>query len=184
MHTRLAVLLREFAQTEAARACADPAGAYANCLAVSVRCAEWLREQGMACALLRSSGSRVQFSEASGRWPLYDPQEVRHWTVRVGPWSIDWTARQFRPRTGWPEVKSVASLAAEWSMTDVWACHRCLELVAHPRHRELAPSELERAHREVARATGGRGPFADARHDGTPALVTLCACDAAQRRQP
>ena len=178
MHARLAVLLREFALTEAARACEDPAGAYANCLAVSARCGEWLQARDVDFDLLRSSGSRTRFPEGSGRWPFYDGLAIRHWTVRVGPWSVDWTARQFRPDTDWPEVKRVDSLAAEWSETEVWACHRCPELVPHPLHRELAPSSLEREHREIAHATRGLGPFLDPRHEGTPPLVTLCACAA------
>jgi hypothetical protein len=178
MHARLAVLLREFGRTEPARACDDPAGAYANCLAVSVRCAEWLRERDVDCELLRSSGSRMAFPGGSGRWPFFDPARIRHWSVGVGPWSIDWTARQFRPDFGWPEVMPSEALARRWSATDVWACRRCSRLVADPRHRELAPDGLEREHREIARATAGRGPFPDPRHDGTPPLVTLCACGA------
>jgi hypothetical protein len=178
MHTRLAVLLREFALTEAARACEDPAGAYANCLAVSARWGEWLQSRDVDFDLLRSSGSRTRFPEGAGRWPFYDGLAIRHWTVRVGPWSIDWTARQFRPRTDWPEVKRVDALATEWSKTEVWACHRCPDLVPHPLHRELAPVTLEREHREIAHATRGLGPFLDPRHEGTPPLVTLCACAA------
>jgi hypothetical protein len=182
MPARLPVLLREFARTEPARACEQPAGAYANCLALSVRCAEWLRAEGIECGLLRFSGSLTEFPQGSGRWPFHDPLEISHWTVRVGPWSIDWTARQFRPQSDWPAVERVDSLSGRWSLSELWACHRCPELVAHPSHRELAPAGMERAHREVARATGGRGPFADPRHDGTPALAPLCACDAG--RQP
>jgi len=177
MATGLPVLLREFGRTEHARVCEEPAGAYANCLAVSVRCAEWLRTQAIACDLLRFSGSLTPFPQGSGRWPFHDPLEIRHWTVRVGPWSIDWTARQFWPEADWPELRRVDSLSERWSLTELWACHRCPELVAHPRHRELAPIGLARAHREVARATGGHGPFEDPRHDGTPSLLApLCAC--------
>jgi len=180
MPTGLEVLLREFALTAPARACADPAGAYANCLAVSARCAEWLRTQSVECELVRFSGSRERFPEASGRWPFCDPDTIGHWTVRVGPWSIDWTARQFSPRADWPAVKPVDSLAADWSMMKVWACRRCPELVVHPLHRELAPSGLEPQHRALARATRGRGPFPDPRHDGTPDPKTLCRCDGDQ----
>jgi hypothetical protein len=50
----------------------------------------------------------------------------------------------------------------------------------HPLHRELAPSSLEQEHRAVARATSGRGPFPDPRHDGTPDPKSLCTCDGAQ----
>ena len=180
--THLALLLDEFARTEPARVCADPAGAYANCLAVSARCAEWLRARGVECGMLWLSGSREPFPDGSGRWPYCDPREFRHATVRVGQWSIDWTARQFQPRAEWPEVMHVDALPVRWRLTEQWACPRCPELVADPRHRELTPSPLERAHREVARATRGRGPFSDPRHDGAPELSALCACDGAPSR--
>ena len=55
--THLTVLLQEFAQTDAARVCADPAGAYANCLAMSALCAEWLRARGVQCGIVWYSGS-------------------------------------------------------------------------------------------------------------------------------
>ena len=176
MPARLARLLREFARTEPVRACSEPAGAYANCLALSARCAEWLRSQGVECGLLRHAGSLSGFPQGAGRWPLHDPRTIGHWTVRAGPWSVDWTARQFRPQADWPEVERVDALGARWSLTEVWACERCRELVAHPLHRELAPAWLEQAHLEVARATGGAGPFADPRHDATGELVSLCTC--------
>jgi hypothetical protein len=179
---QLAVLLEGFRRTAPARVCASPPGAYANCLALSARCAEWLRERGIECGVIRLSGSRARFPEGSGRWSFCDPREIRHWTVRVGPWSIDWTARQFRPQGDWPDVRPVDSLVASWRLTEDWACPRCPELVAHPRHRELTPSGLERAHRDIARATLGRGPFSDPRHDDTPDLVVLCACDGATSR--
>jgi hypothetical protein len=175
--TQLAVLIREFATTEPARVCADPAGAYANCLALSAQCAEWLRERGIECGVIRLSGSRARFPEGSGRWPFYDPREIRHWTVCVGAWSIDWTARQFRPRADSPDVRRVDSLVAGWRLIEDWACPRCPELVAHPAHRELAPIRLESEHRNIARATRGRGPFGDPRHDDTPGLAVLCACE-------
>jgi hypothetical protein len=179
----IAAALREFARTEHARACADSARAYANCLAASVRCAEWLRARGIACGMIMFAASLEPFPEGSGRWPFCDPLECRHWTVRAGEWSIDWTARQFRPRADWPDVRPVDFLAAQWRTTADWACARCPELVAHPRHCELAPPLLERAHREIARATRGGGPFPDPRHDGTPDLpLALCACDAAASR--
>jgi len=179
---QLARLLREFAQTDAARLCEHPAGAYANCLAVSVRCAEWLRAHGIECGLLHLAGSRAPFPQASGRWPFCDPREFRHWTVSAGPWSIDWSARQFEPQADWPDVRRADSLPARWELAEVWACHRCPELVADPRHLEFSPSDLERAHRDVGRATGGRGPFADRRHDGPPGLVSPCGCDPAPGR--
>jgi hypothetical protein len=173
----LAAALREFGRTDHASACADPAGAYANCLAASARCAEWLRAQGIACGLLMASGSLEPFPDGAGRWPFCEPLECRHWTVRAGSWSIDWTARQFRPRAEWPELSEVASLAARWRLTADWACVRCPELLTHPRHGELAPASLERAHRDIARATRGRGPFPDSRHDGTPDLLSPCDCN-------
>src|SRR5262245_50263090 len=157
--TQLAVGIQEFARTEPARVCADPVGAYANCLAISARCAEWLRERGIECGMLRLSGSRARFRDGSGRWPFVDPREIRHWTVCVGRWSIDWSARQFWPRADWPDVRRVDALETAWRVTEDWACPRCPALVAHPLHRELTPSGLERAHREIARATSGRGPF-------------------------
>ena len=177
-------LLRDFASVAVTRSCADPAGAYANCLAVSVECAEWLRARGVQCGLLRLSGSREPFPEGTGRWPYFDPLAIRHWTVRAGAWSIDWSARQFHPRADWPDVRHVDSLAAHWHETEDWACARCPELVAHPLHRAFSPSDLERTHRELARATRGRGPFADLRHDVTPALVALCACTPRLAVQP
>ena len=108
---------------------------------------------------------------------MCDPRDISHWTVRAGPWSIDWTARQFHAHAGWPAVEPVESMAARWELTEDWACERCPELVADPRHRALAPARLERAHREIARATRGRGPFEDPRHDGSAGLAALCACD-------
>src|SRR5262245_45794380 len=121
----LGVLLQEFARTEPARACADSAGAYANCLALSALCAEWLREWGLECGVLRHAGSRTGFPEGAGRWPFVDPREIGHWTVQVGPLSIDWTARQFEPRADWPAVRRVDSLPASWQVIEVWACPRC-----------------------------------------------------------
>ena len=172
----LATLLEDFATTACARVCADSAGAYANCLAVSVDCAEWLRVRGVECGLLCLAGSREPFPEGSGRWPFFDSRAIRHWTVRAGDWSIDWSARQFSPRADWPDVRHVDSLAAHWELVEDWACPRCAELVEHPLHRAASPDGLERAHRELSRATRGAGPFADPRHDLTPALVARCAC--------
>jgi hypothetical protein len=175
----LAALLHEYERTDAARACRHPAGAYANCLALSVRCALWLRSRGVACGLMHLAGSLEPFSRAAGRWPFCDPADTQHWTVGAGDWSIDWTARQFRARAPWPEVERVAALAARWRLVEVWACDRCPQLVADQRHLELTPPGLDREHRALARATGGRGPFHDPRHDGTAALVKLCACSSA-----
>jgi hypothetical protein len=165
-----------FRETDAARACERSAGAYANCLSLSARYALWLRERGVDCGLLHVAGSATTFGRGAGRWPFTDPAETQHWTVRVGDWSIDWTARQFRPRAAWPEVVHVSRLATHWRLVEDWACPRCPQLVAHPWHMELTPAGLGREHRTIARATGGRGPFPDPRHDDTPALVRICAC--------
>jgi hypothetical protein len=169
-------LLWAFAQSAPARACADPAGAYANCLALSARCGQALRAAGVACGLLHLAGSLEPMPHGVGRWAFCDPAVIQHWTVRVGEWSMDWTARQFRAEADWPEVEPVGVLAARWRLVEDWACPRCTELVAHPLHMELTPAGLEREHRAVARATSGRGPFRDPRHDDTPALVRPCAC--------
>jgi hypothetical protein len=173
---RLTLLLRAFEEADAARACEQPAGAYANCLALSARCAAWLRERGVACGLLHLAGSLEPLPHGAGRWPFCDPADTQHWTVRVGDWSIDWTARQFRAGARCPEVEHVDALAARWLLVEDWACERCPRLVADPLHLELTPAGLDREHREVAQATGGRGPFRDPRHDDTPALVRLCEC--------
>ena len=172
----------DFSQTEPARACQRPAGAYANCLAVSARCALWLRGRGVECGLLHMAGAERCCSGGAGRWPFTDPAETQHWTVRVGDWSVDWTARQFRPRARWPQVERVDALAGSWAMVEEWACPACPVLVADPRHMELTPAGLGRAHRALARASGGRGPFPDPRHDDSPALVVLCACAQSYRR--
>jgi hypothetical protein len=169
----------DFQATEAARACERSAGAYANCLAVSARCALWLRERGVECGLLHMAGSARRFRHGAGRWPFTDPAETQHWTVCVGDWSVDWTARQFRPRARWPEVEHVDALAASWALVEDWACATCPELVADSRHMELTPPGLGRAHRALARASGGRGPFLDPRHDDTPSLAMMCACTSA-----
>jgi hypothetical protein len=166
----------EFRKTAAARVCKRPAGAYANCLALSVRCALWLRERGVECWLLHMTGAPERFGSGAGRWPFTDPAATQHWTVRVGDRSVDWTARQFRPGAGWPEVAHVDAVAASWALVEDWACPRCPELVADPLHMELTPAGLEREHRAVARATDGLGPFPDPRHDDTPPLVTMCSC--------
>jgi hypothetical protein len=172
----VASLLREFEQSDAARACEHPAGAYANCLAVSAECALWLRGSGVECGLLHIACSLERFPEAAGRWTFCDPAVTQHWTVRVGDWSVDWTARQFRPSARWPEVERVDALAARWGLVEDWACHRCADLVADARHLGLTPAGLEREHRAIAQASGGLGPFPDPRHDDSPALTIMCAC--------
>ena len=172
----LASQLDEFGRSETARACEHPAGAYANCLAVSGLCAQRLRDRGVPCGLLHLAGSREACAGGAGRWPFCDPADTQHWTVRVAGWSIDWTARQFRAEARWPEIETVDALPIRWRLVEDWACERCAQLVVDPRHLELTPAGLDREHRTVARASRGRGPFADPRHDGTPALVRLCAC--------
>jgi hypothetical protein len=176
--TDLDRLLGEFAGTEAARACAEPEGAYANCLAVSVLCAGFLRANGIACGLLHLTGCRTPSSDgAAGRWPFCDAAGIEHWTVRTGRWSIDWTARQFGREAQWPLVEPVEALRERWRSREEWACDSCADLAADERHVQLAPAALHREHRTIGRATRGRGPFPDPRHDATPALVLLCACD-------
>ena len=156
----LAAALREFRRTKHARACADPAGAYANCLAASARCAEWLRARGIGCGLLMFSGSLEPFPDGAGRWPFCEPLECRHWTVRAGSWSIDWTARQFRPDAGWPEVSEVVALAARWRLTADWACDRCPELLATRATASSLPpcSSAPTATSRARRAAAARSP--------------------------
>ena len=177
----LAELLHEFADTDLAGACAEPDGAYANCLAVSATCAAWLRARDVRCGLLKMTGSRHAFAEAAGRWPYCDPAGVEHWTVAVDGESVDWSARQFDPAAAWPEIQPVGALAARWRAVEQWACERCTQLVADPRHVELAPATLAAEHRARARDSAGRGPFPDPRHvrDESP-LAPLCACAPAQ----
>jgi hypothetical protein len=171
-----AALLHEFERSDAALACRRPAGAYANCLAVSARCVQWLRTCGVETGLVHLAGSLAPFPEGAGRWPFCDPAGIEHWTVRVGDWSVDWTARQFHRGAGWPALERVEALGARWRLVEEWACPRCPQLVADARHLELTPAGLAREHRALARSSGGRGPFRDPRHDGTPALVRPCAC--------
>ena len=90
--------------------------------------------------------------------------------------STDRQARQFRPRAAWPQVEHVEILATRWRLVEDWVCPTCPELVADARHMELTPAGLGREHSALARASGGRGPFPDPRHDDTPALTLLCAC--------
>ena len=125
---------------------------------------------------MRLTGSRKPFPEGAGRWPFYDRATVQHWTVRVEDWSIDWTARQFAPSAPWPRVERVEDMPASWVRVEDWACRRCRRLVIDARHLELTPAGLDREHRAIAQATGGRGPFRDPRHDDTPPLLKLCDC--------
>lgn len=169
-----------FALTEAALACATPEGAYANCLALSVRYAQWLRDRGEPAGLLRLAGSRTAFPAAAGRWPLCDPRGFAHWVTVSGDAAVDWTWRQFESGAAWPLVVPVEALAAGWEDASIWACEDCAELVADRRHQELAPSGMHAEHRAIARTTGGAGPFPDPRHDRTAPLEPLCSCAAAQ----
>ena len=168
--------VRGFALTGAARACATPAGAYANCLALSARYAAWLRARGEPAGLLALRGSRAAFPGAAGRWPHCDLSGYAHWVTASGGWAVDWTLRQFDPAAGWPVVTPVAVLADGWDAVEVWACERCPDLVADPRHQVLAPPALHAEHRALAEATDGAGPFPDPRHDRTAPLVPMCRC--------
>lgn len=173
--------LLEWSRTGTAAACARPTGAYANCLAASATCGAFLRDAGIECGLMHLTGSRREFGSGAGRWPYYDHARLQHWTVRAGDWSIDWTARQFEHRAAWPVVERVETLAQFWRHVEEWACPRCPRLVSDDRHLALAPATLHRRHRALARASGGLGPFPDPRHDGTTALVRLCACEPVSR---
>ena len=67
--------VRGFALTSAARTCATPAGAYANCLALSVRYALWLRERGEPAGLLRHrAGAAPRSRRPPAGWPLCEPE--------------------------------------------------------------------------------------------------------------
>ena len=172
--------VRGFALTGAARACATPRGAYANCLALSAGYTAWLRARGVPAGILVARGSRVAFPTAAGRWPDCDPEDYAHWVTFTGDHCVDWTRRQFQPDADWPAVLPVDALGGAWRDVTVWACENCPELVADPLHRELAPAGMHAEHRAIARATRGAGPFPDPRHDGRAALAPLCACAAAQ----
>jgi hypothetical protein len=168
--------VRGFALTGAARTCATPEGAYANCLALSARYAAWLRDLGVPAGILVMRGSRGAFPSAAGRWPGCDREGYAHWVTFSGDRCVDWTWRQFEPGASWPVVAPVAALADVWHEVAVWACEECPDLVADRRHLALAPAEMHAEHRALARATGGAGPFPDPRHDTSSALVPLCCC--------
>ena len=169
--------VRGFALTSAARACITPEGAYANCLALSGRYTAWLRDAGVPAGMLVLRGSRTAFPAAAGRWPACDPAGYAHWVTLSGDVCVDWTWRQFEPGAAWPLVSSVAALAEAWVDVRVWACDRCPELVADPRHLGLTPAGLHAEHRALAEESGGAGPYPDPRHpeDAGP-LVPLCSC--------
>ncbi len=168
--------VRGFALTGAARACATPEGAYANCLALSARYAAWLRDAGVPAGLLAMRGRRGAFPSAAGRWPGCDPDDYAHWVTFSGDVYVDWTWRQFEAGAAWPVVLPVDALAEGWREVGVWACEACPELVADPLHLELTPAALHAEHRALALATGGAGPFPDPRHDTTPPLAPMCSC--------
>jgi hypothetical protein len=168
--------VRGFALTSAARTCATPEGAYANCLALSARYAAWLRDRGEPAGLLALRGSRSAFPAAAGRWPFCDPGAHAHWVTASAGWAVDWTFRQFDPGSAWPSVVPVAALADRWREVELWACEGCADLLADPRHGELTPAGLHAQHAALARATAGAGPFPDPRHDDTAPLAPLCRC--------
>jgi hypothetical protein len=174
--------VRGFALTGAARACATPEGAYANCLALSARYTAWLRDRGAPAGMLVLRGSRDAYPSAAGRWPDCDPEGYAHWVTISGGLCVDWTWRQFEPRADWPVVLPVGALAGAWRDVRVWACEACPDLVADSRHLALAHADLHRGHRSLARATGGAGPFPDPRHDADAVpLSPMCSCAAGAR---
>lgn len=168
------MLLDAFGTTPEARAGATPAGAYANCYALSVAFARWLHERNVRCQILHLVGSRKPLPDAVGRWALCDPATAQHWAVRVGRWTVDWTARQFSPQADFPCVKSRRRLEREWLLIDKWACAGCIT-TADERHLALASPALYEEHYSAATSTAGAGPFPDSRHDLTAPLLKTCA---------
>ncbi len=171
--------VRGFALTGAARACATPEGAYANCLALSARYTAWLRAGGVPAGMLVLRGSRVAFPSAAGRWPDCDPEDYAHWVTFSGELCVDWTWRQFEPGADWPAVLPVDALAGAWRDVRVWACEDCPELVADPRHLELAPADL---HPSIARSPGRRAAPARSRTRAT--TPTPCRSRRCARARP
>jgi hypothetical protein len=171
----LPALCAAFAMTPAAATCSTPDGAYANCYAVSVRFARFLREHHVACLLLVLTGPVADMTAAAGRWPYLNPSTASHWVVQVGDVIIDWTARQFDPAAELPYLSPAATAGERWGVVEHWACESCAMLVADERHVELTATGLELAHRLVAERTGGAGPFSDRRHDQTRPLERVCA---------
>ena len=157
---------------------ATPDEAYANCLAVSARFAQWLRDRDVPAGLLHLRGLRdASVDGAAGRWPHCDPAAFEHWTTVVGDRSVDWTGRQFDPAAPAPSVVAVGRLAERWDAVETWACERCARLVDDPVHAHLAPVSMAAEHAEIARRTGGAGPFPDPRHLDSAPLRRICrAC--------
>ena len=166
--------VRGFALTGAARACATPEGAYANCLALSAGYDAWLREAGVPAGMSRCAGAgRVPL----GRGPLAlcDPEGHAHWVVFSGDCCVDWTWRQFEPVPGGRPLRCLSTRWAErWREVTVWACESLPRVRRRPSAtRRRAPIGLHAEHRAIAHATGGAGPFPDPRHDHTPPLAPM-----------
>ena len=154
---------------------ATPDDAYANCLAVSARFAQWLRDRGVAAGLLHLTGlDGGPAGGAAGRWPRCDPEGFEHWTTLVGDLSVDWTARQFDPDADAPSVVPVDRLAERWRAVETWACEDCDRLVDDGAHAELAPAAMAREHAAIAERTSGAGPFPDPRHTTSAPLRRIC----------
>jgi hypothetical protein len=170
----LAAALESFAATPTAAACATPAGAYANCYAISIACARHLRQLGVACALLQVEGMRVAPSRAAGRWPWADHTRYQHWAVLAGGWVIDWSARQFDSDAAWPLVCPQDAYTVSWVGSQVWACELCVDVCGDERHASII--DLDAVHRSIALQSAGVGPYPDPRHDGTTPLERVCRC--------
>ncbi|MGZ6641411.1 MAG: hypothetical protein ACXVFT_06175 [Solirubrobacteraceae bacterium] len=173
-----AALIAAFRAEHAAAACAEPAGAYANCYAMSLRFAAWLRARDVPCSVLHLRGSRSPFPDAAGRWPPCAPERFEHWVVEAGGLAIDWTARQFVPDAPLPLVLDRAELGRRWREISSWLCVACDPGRAEPAHADLALGDLHLVHREIAVRTAGAGPFADPRHPPASVLAPLCGCAA------
>lgn len=166
-------LVAEFA--DEAGGFTSPDEAYANCLAVSARFAQWLRDRDVPAGLLHLRGLRGELPPgAAGRWPHCDPAAFEHWTTAVGDESVDWTGRQFDPAAAAPSVVPVARLAERWDEVQTWACEHCERLVDDPVHADLAPPPMAAEHAAIARRTGGAGPFPDPRHVDSAPLRRIC----------
>lgn len=171
--SRLAHLLKRFSVMPDAALCSTPEGAYANCYAMSVGFAQFLRAHGQPCRLLQARGALLDVGAGAGRWPHTDPAGFEHWTVAVGNLSVDWTARQFDAGAAWPQVIPVAALQLDWVQVSEWACESCGSLCADPRHADLAPEHMHADH-ALAAFMSADGPFADPRHLDTLPLQSPC----------
>ena len=168
--------VRGFALTGAARACATPEGAYANCLALSARYAAWLRDAGVPAGLLAMRGSRGAFPSAAGRWPGCDPEDYAHWVTFSGEHCVDWTWRQFDREAAWPVVLPVDALAGAWHEVRVWACETCPELVADPLHQALTPAGCTPSIARWPSPRAGRARSRTRATTTTPPLAPMCSC--------